>query len=33
MFEYGVAMGLAVLIIPIVEIYKAVMRSIDKNKQ
>ena len=30
--HYGMAMGLAILIIPIVEIYKAVMRSIEKDK-
>jgi len=30
--HYGMAMGLAILIIPIVEIYKAVMRSVEKDK-
>ena len=30
--EYGIAMLLAFSIIPIVEIYKAIMRSIEKNK-
>ena len=33
MFEYGTAMGLAVLIIPIVEIYKAIMRALEKDKK
>ena len=30
--HYGLALGLAVLIIPIMEIYKAIMRGIEKNK-
>lgn len=30
--HYGYAMGLALLIVPIVEIYKAIMRSIEKSK-
>ena len=30
--HYGMAMGLAILIIPIVEIYKAIMRAVEKNK-
>ena len=30
--EYAIAMGLAFLIIPIVEVYKAIMRTIEKNK-
>ena len=29
--EYATAMGLAVLIIPIVEVYKAIMRGIEKE--
>jgi Ca2+-transporting ATPase len=29
--HYGMAMGLAVLIIPIMEIYKAILRSAGKN--
>lgn len=29
--HYAIAMGLAALIIPIIEIYKAVMRSVEKN--
>ena len=32
MVHYGMAMGLAALIIPIVEIYKAIMRSVEKDK-
>ena len=32
LLEYGIAMGLAILIIPIVEIVKIVHRAIDKNK-
>ncbi len=31
-YEYGVAMLLAFLIIPIVEVYKAIMRAVEKNK-
>ena len=31
--EYGIALGLAVLIIPIVEIVKAFQRAFDKNKE
>ena len=31
MFEYGVAMLLAISIIPITEIYKAIMRAVEKN--
>ena len=31
-FEYCIAMGLAFSIIPIVEIYKAVMRSVEKDR-
>ena len=30
--EYGIAMALAFLIIPLVEAYKAVMRAVEKNK-
>ncbi|MDO4536754.1 MAG: cation-translocating P-type ATPase [Coriobacteriales bacterium] len=30
--EYGIAMGLAILIIPIVEIEKAIMRAVEKGK-
>ena len=30
--EYGIAMGLAILVIPIVEIVKAITRAIQKNK-
>ena len=30
---YGIAMGLALLIIPIVEIEKAVMRAIDRGRE
>ena len=30
--EYGIAMGLAVLIIPIVEIIKAIQRAVAKSK-
>lgn len=32
MFEYGVGMALAFSIIPIVEIYKLIMRNVEKNK-
>ncbi len=32
MTHYGIAMGLAFLIIPIIEIYKAIMRSIEKEQ-
>ena len=32
LLEYGIAMGLAILIIPIVEIVKIVHRAIEKNK-
>ena len=30
--HYGMALGLAILIIPIMELYKAIMRGVDKNK-
>ena len=30
--EYGIAMALAFLIIPLVEAYKAIMRAVEKNK-
>ncbi|MDO4807868.1 MAG: cation-translocating P-type ATPase [Coriobacteriales bacterium] len=30
--HYGMALGLAILIIPIMEVYKAVMRAIEKSK-
>ena len=30
--EYGIAMALAFLIIPLVEAYKAIMRTVEKNK-
>ena len=30
--HYGMAMGLAILIIPLMEIYKAIMRAVEKNK-
>ncbi len=30
--HYGMALGLAILIIPIMELYKAIMRAVDKNK-
>ena len=33
MKEYGIAMGLAVLIIPIVEIVKAVQRAVEKSRK
>jgi Ca2+-transporting ATPase len=33
MKEYGIALGLAILIIPIVEVVKAIQRSVDKNKE
>ena len=32
MTEYAIAMGLAISIIPIVEIYKAIMRAVEKDK-
>ncbi|MBR1830673.1 MAG: cation transporting ATPase C-terminal domain-containing protein, partial [Atopobiaceae bacterium] len=32
MVHYAMAMGLAASIIPIVEIYKAIMRSVEKDK-
>ena len=32
MVHYAMAMGLAASIIPIIEIYKAVMRSVEKGK-
>lgn len=32
LYEYGIALLLAVVIIPIVEIYKAIMRAVEKNK-
>ena len=31
MSHYGIALGLAFLIIPIIEIYKAIMRAVEKN--
>jgi Ca2+-transporting ATPase len=31
MAHYGIAMGLAISIIPIIEIYKAIMRGIEKE--
>jgi Ca2+-transporting ATPase len=31
-YEYGIAMALAISIIPIVEIYKAIMRAVEKGK-
>ncbi len=31
-YEYGIAMLLAAAIIPLVEIYKAIMRAVEKNK-
>ena len=31
MIHYGIGMGLAFLIIPIIEIYKAIMRGIEKE--
>jgi Ca2+-transporting ATPase len=30
--HYGMALGLAILIIPIMEVYKAIMRAVDKSK-
>ena len=30
--HYGMALGLAILIIPIMELYKAIMRAVEKNK-
>ena len=32
MYEYGIAMALAFSIIPIIEIYKAIMRAVEKSK-
>ncbi|MDO4797319.1 MAG: cation-translocating P-type ATPase [Coriobacteriales bacterium] len=32
MRHYGMALGLAILIIPIMEVYKAIMRAVDKSK-
>ena len=32
MVHYGISMALAASIIPIVEIYKVIMRSVEKDK-